>query len=71
MNILIFKTSIRDKSDISVLRPVLTPLIHDGRWSVDLEDCDKILRIESDMINVETVSSLLNRLGFACSELED
>ncbi|MGF7215051.1 copper chaperone CopZ [Spirosoma lacussanchae] len=42
------------------------------RWTVDLEDCDRVLRIETaseSVLEAATVIELMNRLGFSCSEL--
>lgn len=42
------------------------------RWTVDLEDCDRVLRIETaseTVLEAATIVELMNRLGFSCSEL--
>ncbi|MBL7909830.1 MAG: hypothetical protein JNJ41_02095 [Bacteroidia bacterium] len=36
----------------------------------DLEDCDKILRIESENINIEKIIRILNEKNIACKILE-
>lgn len=71
MNILIFKTSIMNKSDVESIAPILDKVTRDGNWNVDLEDCDKVLRIESDIANVKTICTLLNNLGYMCDILDD
>lgn len=38
--------------------------IPNGDINFDLEDCDKILRIEAERISIETIISLLNQNGF-------
>ncbi len=68
--ILVFKTSVRFKNDIRKLKPMLDNLINEyGRWSFDLEDCDKILRIETQSPNSVIISSILEHNGFYCEEL--
>ncbi|WP_299431096.1 hypothetical protein [uncultured Maribacter sp.] len=39
-------------------------------WNFDLEDCDNILRIESEYYIQETVIKLLENNNFSCKELE-
>ncbi|MBU3820575.1 hypothetical protein KO566_00760 [Flavobacteriaceae bacterium XHP0103] len=68
--VLVFKTSIERKRDINILKPFLNQLLlKNGYWNVDLEDCDNILRVETNRVNAETVSQLLNKRGFYCEEL--
>lgn len=71
MKILIFKTSVKDKTDLQLLTPILNKIVTDGHWTIDLNDHDKILRIESNKIVKETICKPLNGLGFKCVELED
>ncbi|WP_254090265.1 hypothetical protein [Dawidia soli] len=40
------------------------------KWSFDLEDCDKILRIDSDENIVLRITALLTIHKFHCEELE-
>jgi len=40
-------------------------------WNFDLEDCDKILRVETEKVTPETVITLLKSQGFECSELSE
>ena len=47
--IIVFKRSVRNKSHISKLKPHLDNAFKKGKWNFDLEDCDKILRIESEI----------------------
>jgi len=67
MNISIYKTSVTKKSHINLLTPFLNQL---GKWNFDLEDCDKILRIESSLDITNTVINLLTNNGFVCKELQ-
>jgi hypothetical protein len=70
MSVLVFKTSIYRKSDIKRIRPLLEKEIKmKGKWNFDLQDCDKILRIEGEGIEAYKVISLLSSAGFACEEL--
>jgi hypothetical protein len=70
--VLVFKTSVEKEQDIEQLRPLLNKIIDaDERWNFDLEDCDKILRVETRQVESWTVTSVLAKRGFYCTELED
>lgn len=66
-----FKTSVKKKDEIQLLRPSLNRLIEKkGCWNFDLEDCDNILRVESQRLKASGVSLLLQSNGFDCEELQ-
>ncbi len=65
----IFKTSVKTKKHIQVLEPLLSELCKQGKWNFDLEDCDKILRIDSPQENSDDIIKLLNGKDFECEEL--
>jgi hypothetical protein len=71
MNILVFKTSVRDTFTVSALKPSLDNLVGQGQWNFDLTDCDKILRIVSSHVKPEEAIQLMSRLGLQCAELDD
>ncbi|KRB55434.1 hypothetical protein ASD98_12170 [Flavobacterium sp. Root186] len=66
----VFKTSVKNKTQIKKLKPVLDLNFQDIKWNFDLEDCDKILRIESKNNICKKVISLLRSCHFDCIELE-
>lgn len=68
--VLVFKTSVRDAKDVAMLGPWLDHMISDGRWNFDLEDSDRILRVQTNALVRTRLLALLNGLGFACEELE-
>ncbi|MET1258418.1 hypothetical protein ABV409_03710 [Flagellimonas sp. DF-77] len=56
---------------MSHLGPFLDRLINgSGRWNFDLEDCDNILRVETERPNALAISRLLHDKGFLCEELD-
>ncbi|MDO6602271.1 hypothetical protein Q4538_06010 [Arenibacter palladensis] len=68
--VLVFKTSINSKREVKVLKPDLNKLIaNNGYWNFDLEDCDNILRVETQRVTATTITSLLKNHGFLCEEL--
>ncbi len=68
--VLVFKTSISNKKDVNTIRPFLNKLIDlNGFWNFDLEDCDNILRVETQMVEANLISTTLKYQGFECEEL--
>ncbi|BAU52612.1 hypothetical protein [Mucilaginibacter gotjawali] len=70
MDILIFTTSVEKPEQVREVKPLLTSVPAITGWNFDLEDCDKILRIEADDISPRYIESLLQTAGFDCRELE-
>ena len=69
-NVLVFKTSVTKKTEVQKLSPLLNKLIkHNGCWNFDLEDCDNILRVETQKLQAGNISTLLQLQGFYCEEL--
>jgi len=70
-NILVFKTSVLGRAQVRVLGPLLNQLMDkNGRWNFDLEDCDNILRVETQRLEAATIARLLHKNGFHCEELQ-
>jgi len=69
--IYVFKTSVKLKKEVRELKPYLNKLLQQAKWNFDLEDCDKILRIDSETEIVEAVINLLQGKSFDCEELSD
>ncbi len=65
----VFKTSVKYKKDVIKIKKSFKSfkdlIIH-----FDLEDCDKILRIEGSSYTSNEVIQKLQILGFDCEELE-
>lgn len=71
MNVLVFKTTVQSNKDVSKLQPYINDIVKDGRWNFDLEDCDKIFRVETDENLNNSLIFLFNANGYSCEELED
>ncbi|MDX8552190.1 hypothetical protein MK851_00940 [Tenacibaculum sp. 1B UA] len=68
--VLVFKTSITKNKEIKIVQPTLNRLIaKNDRWNFDLEDCDNILRVETQMVKANAVLKALQHHGFYCEEL--
>lgn len=70
MNILIFATSVGSKEEVSRVQPLLSSVEGIRKWTFDLEDCDKILRVVSKNIPARFIEELLQKAGFVCDELK-
>jgi hypothetical protein len=68
--IYVFKTSVKTKVQAKQLKPHFAKLLPDAKWNFDLEDCDNILRVDSNENIVLPVIRILNDHRFDCEELE-
>ncbi|MFY0672612.1 MAG: hypothetical protein JXQ87_04380 [Bacteroidia bacterium] len=71
LNIVILCTDIQSRKTIGEVAPFLDMHPHIHKWSIDIEDCDKVLRIETDCLTENEISDFLLILGVHCSELQD
>lgn len=65
----VFKTSIVNQCDSSLVSNVLYVLYPEAKINIDLEDCDRILRIEHSRVPVEEVIKMVKALGHQCEVL--
>jgi hypothetical protein len=70
MNILIFSTNVTAPEQVIEVQPVLSAVTSIRDWNIDLEDCDKILRVVSNDLSPRYIETLLHNAGFSCVELE-
>ena len=68
--IFVFKTSVRTKMQVKKLKPHIDKRLSKAKWNFDLEDIDKILRIDSEENIVLITIDLLNIHSYSCEELE-
>lgn len=71
MEVLIFKTNVSKQSDVSSLQNLLSRHAHILQVSVDLEDCDKVLRIVGNNPSPTQIQLVVSSLGLTCLEMED
>jgi len=69
MQVLVFKTNLINTHCIQKVEPYLDHP-HINRWNVDLQDCDNILRIETEALQGKEIEKLLLKAGYYCEELE-
>lgn len=70
MEILVFKTNVTSRKKVGKIAPLLTSVPTIRQWNVDLDDCDKVLRIEASGLTPGWVEQLLLKAGFSCRELD-
>lgn len=66
----VFKTNITDKMTALNLTTDLYRQFPGGKINFDLDDCDRILRVESDMIVPEEITEYLTGRGYYCEILD-
>ncbi len=68
-----FITNVEKKKDSVFLKNELLKIFKNSEINFDLEDCDKILRIESfnHTVSSEDVISCIENNGFECKVLTD
>ena len=70
MDVLVFKTNIQHKNDVERIRPLFNNHNNILSWNVDIEDVDKVLRIESSSNISREVENIIRQAGYLCIELE-
>ena len=70
MEILVFKTNVTSRKKVSKVAALLTSFPAIRRWNFDLQDRDKVLRIEATGLKPGLVEQLLLKAGFSCQELD-
>ena len=66
----VFKTNVAEHHQAAMLEDVLLQYFPRFRINFDLEDCDKILRVEGEYIMPVKVIEVLNSKGYHCHCLE-
>lgn len=69
-NIFVFKTNINTLYDKLVVKEVLTARLQIEEWSVDLQDCDRVLRVVTPCNTPNEIIELITETGYECHELE-
>ena len=70
MEVLVFKTNVTSKTKVNKVRTLLTSFPSIRQWNFDLEDCDKILRVEGKNIPQKKIVRMVTENGYQCSVLE-
>lgn len=71
MDVLIFKTSVTRQSQASKVYALLAGFANIHQVSLDLDDCDRVLRVVGNNPSANLIKTTINSLGFLCAELDD
>jgi len=66
----VFKTDVRDEMSAKEILNRLRSIFPDYKINFDLDDCDKILRVEGEILSPLVVAEVLKEAGFICEVLE-
>lgn len=66
----VFSTDVSGADNAQLLQKMLSGFYPSARITFDLEDIDRVLRIEGESINNSKVIATLNCIGYKCNMLE-
>lgn len=66
----VFKTNVENASDANNIVQMLLQHFPGSRINFDLQDCDKILRVEGKNFCVDTIITFMKESGFHCAILD-
>lgn len=65
----VFKTNVEEPAESSLVISRLLVHFPQSRINFDLSDCDRILRVEGETICTDTITNLVNSIGYHCELL--
>lgn len=66
----VFKTNVQKKAQSKMLLGILSEAFPSLTINFDLSDCDKVLRVEGDHVEVPVIMTLVTEYGFTCEVLD-
>ncbi len=69
MNVLVFRTNMACEGCKRTVGQALNELDESLRWKADLEDWEKILRVETATVSASDIIKRMSDVGFICEEL--
>lgn len=66
----VFKTNVQEFSEAQMLVVLLRKHFPNSKINFDLDDCDKVLRVEGNNLRIEKVMTLVTQKGFLCTVLD-
>lgn len=66
----VFKTDVQEQDQAGALLILLAQQFPLSKINFDLDDCDRILRVEAEVISQEAIVSFLRMNGYQCFVLE-
>ena len=66
----VFKTDVAEPEEAKLLTNALVARFPGCRPSFDLEDRDRVLRVEGGMLCTDTIITIINQFGYDCHILD-
>ena len=66
----VFQTNVQEVSQAEKIIDLLLQHFPESKINFDLEDCDKVLRIEGYNFIIPKIIKLVNETGFTCKVME-
>lgn len=66
----VFKTNVKKKAESKMLLSILSKAFPTFKINFDLSDCDKVLRVEGEHLEVLGIMILVKEYGFTCEVLD-
>jgi hypothetical protein len=66
----VFKTDVRDQRQAAEVLEILSLHFPDHKLNFDLDDCDKVLRVEGACQIADHVRAIARDCGFVCDVLD-
>lgn len=66
----VFKTNIQERKQAAFLFEMLARQFPLFKINFDLDDCDRILRVEGEEVSNQQIISIINKVGYQCQPLE-
>ncbi len=70
-DLLIFRTNIDKRSEFLSIKYDLQKIAGVRLCTIDLDDCDRVLRVECENVPLDRIVEEVARHGFVCEELAD
>ena len=70
-DLFILRTNIDKRSEFLSLKRDLQKIPGVRMCTIDLSDCDKVLRVECENLGIDKIVHQVSSHGFFCEELED
>jgi len=66
----VFKTNVNEPSEAGLVLKMLRLYLPEARINFDLQDCDRVLRVEGKDLDAAAIARWVRNAGFDCRELE-
>jgi len=67
----LFKTNVENSEQAARTKDALVELMPQALVHIDVDDCDKVLRLERSDMETDAIIRLVEKVGFTCKVLPD